>query len=107
MKTYSNGMKATETSRKQISVIYAKAKSGELKIERWLMNVLYDHADYYNFDNNGTVEYEERSFVKPLVEAVFNGKIDEAQAMIDGYTSKINENYSSKFVKNANRNLVA
>lgn len=35
MKNY-GAMKATEFTRKQIGVIYSKAKKGELKIEKWL-----------------------------------------------------------------------
>lgn len=106
MKAYANGMKATDTSRKQVSVIFAKAKCGELKVENWVISLLYKHAEFYNFDHNGSVELEERTFVKPLVDAVFGGRIEDAQSIIDDFTENLEKNYSTKFVRNADRNLV-
>ena len=46
MKNY-GANKATEFSKKQISVIYGMAKRVELKVEKWVMSDLYDLADYY------------------------------------------------------------
>ena len=51
--------KATEFSAKQISVIYRKAKNGELNVEKWVINRLYELAEYYNYDSNGSVSDEE------------------------------------------------
>lgn len=49
MKQY-GAMKATEFSRKQIGVIFAKAKAGELKVEKFVMSDFYTMADYYDYD---------------------------------------------------------
>ena len=38
--------KSTEFTRKQINVLYGKAKSGELKVEKWVMKEFYDLAEY-------------------------------------------------------------
>ena len=69
MKEY-GANKATEFSKKQISVIYSKAKNGELKVEKWYMSRLYDLAEYYGYDYNRSVEFEERSILK-IIESVF------------------------------------
>lgn len=97
---------ATEATRKQIGVVYAKAKKGELNIERWLMSKLYEHADYYGYDDNRSVEREETVFVKPLLDAVFNGDLEKAQTLIDNRQSEIEKLYSRKFVANADKSLV-
>lgn len=47
---------ATEFSKKQISVIYGKAKAGQLKIEKWLISRFYDLADFYGIDWNRGIE---------------------------------------------------
>lgn len=60
MKTYGNGMKTTEFTKKQINVIYSMAKQDKLKVEKWYINNLYSLADYYNYDSNGSTELEER-----------------------------------------------
>lgn len=78
-------MKATQFTRKQINVIYAKAKSGELKVEKWVMNEFYELVDYYNYDFNGSVAEREGKILN-ILEKVFAGDIKEAQARIDRYT---------------------
>lgn len=86
MKNY-GANKATEYSRKQIGVIFAKAKNGELKIEKWVISDLYNSADYYGFDDNGAMaDYEQR--VKQIIEAVFANEIEEAQELIDALTER-------------------
>lgn len=105
MKQY-GANKATEFSRKQISAIYSKAKSGELKVEKWIMNRLYDLADYYGYDDNRSVE---RSEVKVLeiLDAVFGGDLAKAQELIDSFTESEYNDLGIKAQKSANREMVA
>ena len=105
MKNY-GANKATEFSKKQISVIYGMAKRGELKVEKWVISDLYDLADYYGYDDNGTVEYAERE-VKSILESVFAGDVESAQTKIDAYTEKHFNLLSIKYQKKANRDFVA
>jgi hypothetical protein len=106
MKTYGNGMKATEFSKKQISVIYSKAKSGELKVEKWVIGEFYDLADYYNYDDGRSVERAELSILK-ILDAVFGGDMAAAQKLIDAYTDAAFALKGIKAQKKANRELVA
>lgn len=73
---------ATEFSKKQIGVVYAAAKRGDLKVEKWYMSRLYDLADYYGHDDNRSVEFEER-FILNILDAVFSGDYETAQKMIE------------------------
>lgn len=106
MKYYGNGMKATEFTRKQINVIFAKAKKGDLKVEKWYIGHLYDMADFYSYDENGSAEKEE-SIIKVLLDAVFAGRIEEAQQIISSETDRRFDLLSNKNQKAANRALVA
>ena len=80
MKLY-GAFKATEFTKKQINVVFAKAKSGDLKIEKWFMGELYSLADYYGYDDNRSVESSERE-VKEILEAVFSNDLTKAQELI-------------------------
>lgn len=74
--------KATEFTAKQISVVYGKAKRGDLKVEKWFISELYDLADYYGRDDNRSVERME-SEVQAILEAVFGNDLKKAQNLID------------------------
>ncbi len=105
MKRY--GMnKATEFTAKQISVIYGKAKRGELKVEKWYMKNLYDLADYYGYDYNGSVEFAER-YVLNILDKVFNGDLVEAQKLIDLHQEQEFMCLSAKYKEKADKQLVA
>ena len=104
MKAYGNN-KATEFSKKQIGVIYRLAKSGELKVERFVMTNLYDMADYYGYDDNHSVEREE-SKILAILELVFSKDLEAAQAAIDEYTEWLYNSLSAKYQRAANRELV-
>lgn len=106
MKTYGNGKKATEFSKKQIGVIYGKAKKGELRVQRFVMSDLYDLADYYDYDDNGSVEFAERQ-IRVILDEVFAGNLERAQELIDGYTETLFSQLGLKAQKRANRELVA
>ncbi len=96
--------KATEFSKKQISVIYAKAKSGDLKVEKWMMSKLYDLADFYGTDDNGSVEFEER-FVLNILRSVFDGDLEDAQERINSTADIFFNNYTDKFQKTLDRTV--
>lgn len=105
MKAY-GANKATEFSRKQISVIYMKAKTGELKVEKWVIGEFYDLAEYYGYDDNNAVASMESKILN-ILNAVFAGEMDKAQELIDQYTADGFQSMSTKAQKKANRTLVA
>lgn len=101
MKQY--GMnKATEFTRKQIGVVYSKAKSGELKIEKWVMSELYNLADYYAPDSNGGVEFQER-FVLNILRSVFENNLEEAQAYVEQFADYTFKCYTESYQQKLDR----
>ena len=104
MKQY-GANKATEFSKKQIGVIFAKAKKGELKVENFVMKNFYFLADYYGYDDNGSVRDAETD-VKKILEKVFDNKLEEAQILIDEYTEKHYSRLGINAQKEADRTLV-
>lgn len=104
MKTY-GARKATEFTKKQIGVIYRMAKAGDLKVEQWIMTELYDLADYYGYDDNGSVAASETKILE-ILEKVFAGKTEEAQALINQYTANTLELISRKRRDTINRNYI-
>ena len=105
MKSY-GAKKSTEFSKKQISVIFAKAKNGELNVEKWIMSDFYDLADYYGYDDNGSVEQAERDILA-ILEAVFSKDNEKAQELIDNYTKRTWKLISRKRQNAADRSFVA
>lgn len=105
MKAY--GMnKATEFTKKQISVIYGMAKKAELKVEKWVISEMYDLADYYGYDDNCSVELAERQILN-ILNDVFAGNKADAQAKIDSYTEENFKLMNKKAQAKANRSFVA
>lgn len=104
MKQY-GAMKATEFSKKQIGVIFAMAKKGDLKVEKFVMSDLYSMADYYDYDYNGTAERAERD-IKDILNAVFEKDTDKAQKLIDEYTEHLYNSLGVKAQKAADREIV-
>lgn len=94
MKQYGS-CKATEFTKKQINVVYGKAKSGDLKVEKWFINELYNLADYYGYDDNRTVECDER-VVKEILKAVFENDNEKAQTLINETADDWYESYGRK-----------
>lgn len=101
MKQY-GANKATEFTRKQVNVVFAKAKSGTLKIEKWFVNELYVLADYYGYDDKCEVERSERQ-VKQILEAVFDNDIEKAQSLINEAEDDWFNSYSRKTQAKCNR----
>ena len=81
MKHY-GAYKATTFTKKQINVIFAKAKRGELKVEKWFMSDMYEMADYYGYDFNGNAEQFNDEILN-LLDSVFAGNLEKAQQTID------------------------
>lgn len=97
--------KATEFSRKQINVIFALAKSKQLKVEKWVISDFYDLADFYGMDFNGSIEYHER-YILNILNSVFDKKYEEAQARIDRCTEAFFNAYTKKAQLALNREYV-
>ncbi|MCD8201971.1 MAG: hypothetical protein LUD47_07895 [Clostridia bacterium] len=77
----------TDVTRRQVNVIYAKVKAGELRAEKWVLNQMYKVADWcdygrvdmYTFDRVRNAENE----IRKVLGAIFGGKKREAQVMLD------------------------
>lgn len=104
MKSY-GAMKATEFTKKQINVIFKMAKNGELKVQKFVINDMYNLADFYGYDDNKNAERSEAKIVKVL-DNVFDGNFAKAQELIDDYTEWLFGNLSVKYQNNADRTLV-
>ena len=96
--------KATEFSKGQISVIYGKAKRGELKVEKWFMQELYNLADYFGYDDNHSVEQSE-SAVNDILEAVFANDNEKAQTLITSTADKWYSLYGKKTQAKCDRKI--
>lgn len=105
MKTYSNGMKATEFTTKQIGVIYHLAKQGKLSVEKWYMPHLYDMAKFYNCDFNKSAELEENCILS-IIDSVLLNDLESAQENIDNETEKLYNQLSIKKQNKCNRCFV-
>jgi hypothetical protein len=97
---------ATEFTKKQIGVIYRMAKAGDLKVEQWIMNQLYNLADFYGYDDNRSVAEEEVKVLQ-ILDKVFANETAEAQELINEYTDWLFDHISAKRQAQVNRNLVA
>ena len=97
MKVY-GARKATEFTKKQIGVIFSKAKNGELIVEKFAMRRMYDLADYYGYDDNRSVEDDECTIMS-ILNDIFEGNMDEAQEKINDYAEKLYRLSSNKIRK--------
>lgn len=98
--------KSTEFTKKQVNVIFAKAKSGVLKVEKWFITELYTLADYYGYDDNGSVSASERQ-VLDILEAVFANDNETAQKLIDEVATDWYNHYSTKNQGKCDRTILA
>ncbi len=69
-------------TRKQIDVIFSKAKAGELNVEKWMMNSLYRMTEM------GSLPYTTYVEIKHMLDDVFSGNISNAQRLIDEMTEE-------------------
>lgn len=97
--------KATEFTRKQIGVIFAAAKRGDLKVEKWVISEFYNLSEYYGYDDNRSVEASEAKILK-ILDAVFAKDMESAQSLIDEYTEKEFSLLSRKNQQNADREIL-
>lgn len=69
-------------TRKQIDIIFSKAKAGELNVEKWMMNSLYRMTEM------GSLPYTTYVEIKHMLDDVFSGNISNAQRLIDEMTEE-------------------
>jgi len=105
MKAY-GANKATEFTKKQIGVIFANVKNGNLKVEKWVMSRMYDLAEYYGYDDNHSVA-EEESDILNILQAVFEKNMEKAQKLINEYTEDIFSRLSRRNQQKCNHAVVA
>lgn len=96
---------ATDFTKKQINVIFKNAKEGNIKVEKWMMNRMYELADFYGADDNGSVTRSEQR-IKHILDLVFDRDFETAQTKIDGFTDQEFESYSPKYQAKFDRNYV-
>ena len=85
-------------TRKQIDVIFSKAKAGELNVEKWMMKTLYGLSDMKDLPYTTYVE------IKHILDDVFSGNISNAQRLINEMTE---EEYKKVYKYNElDRNMV-
>lgn len=96
--------KSTDFTKKQINVIFAKAKAGALKVEKWFMSELYILADFFGYDDNRSMEMSERE-VLSILDAVFANDAALAQRLIDETATKWYDAYSFKNQAKCDRTL--
>ncbi len=97
--------KITEFTKKQIGVLYRLAKNKDLKIEKWVMEDFYNLADYYGYDDNGSVEKSERKILL-ILDNVFSNDLEAAQERIDNYTKTTFETLTRAKQQDADRNYI-
>lgn len=69
-------------TRKQIDVIFSKAKTGELNVEKWMMKTLYQVTE------TGSLPYTTYVEIKHILDDIFSGNISNAQRLIDEMTEE-------------------
>lgn len=91
-------------TRKQANVIFACAKAGKLKIERWQMSSIYNLvSDDCTIDWNGNTS-RECEVVRDILDCVFADDYKQAQARIASYYNLAD--YGKSFRNKADRRLV-
>lgn len=93
-------------TRKQANVIFACAKSGKIKLERWQMSSIYNLADKSDdviIDWNGSIR-QERETVRDILDNIFAGDFEKAQARIDKFYNLAD--YGKSFRDRADRSLI-
>lgn len=104
MKQYGKNQ-ATEFTKKQIGVIYYAAKAGDLKVEKWLTSYMYDLADFYGVDWNGSVAKEEQA-VLHILSDVFAKNFASAQERLDSFSQSLQNCFTEKKRRGLDRRLV-
>lgn len=96
--------KTTEFGKKDIGLIYKKAKNGVLRVEKWFISALYDLAEFYGTDSNRNVEDRETKVLK-IITAVQNDKDEEAQKRIIAMANNMFESYGRKKQQKCDRTI--
>lgn len=71
-------------TRKQVNVIYAASKRGDLKVSRDTFSELYDVTELYAKEMNDE-ERETVAFGQLVVDLIFKSELESAQDIIDRY----------------------
>ena len=87
MKTYSNGMKATEFNMTQIEEL-----SQKINLERWFFNHLEKMAKFYGYDDSKSVERDEALILRAINEE----NMIEAQKMMNRLAEQTISSYGLK-----------
>jgi len=94
-------------TRKMANVIFACAKAGKIKLERWQMSSIYNLADKssddYIIDWNGNTS-KEVDAVREILNCVFSGDFEKAQAKINKAFDLAD--YGKSFRNKADRRLI-
>ena len=94
-------------TRKMANVIFACAKSGKIQIEKWQMSAIYNLADKssndYIIDWNGSINKEVET-VRDILDCVFAGDYQKAQAKINAYYNLAD--YGKSFRNKADHRLI-
>ena len=104
MKQYGQN-KATEFTKKQIGVVYHAAKNGDLSIEKWVMSYMYDLADFYGVDWNGSVAKEEQAVLQILSD-VFEKNFSGAQEKINNFSQAVLDCFTEKKRRSLDHRMV-
>lgn len=96
--------KTTEFTRKQINVLYFKAKKGELNIEKWMISKLYDLSEYCGYDDNKSIEQDERTILN-ILDLMFANDLANAQELINDFTESYFNRLSKKNQIKCDRNF--
>lgn len=75
-----------QLTRKQAGVIFGASKRGEIKISKNFIAKMYEVADFYGYDDNGTKQLLNDGF-KAIVDTFFNDRAN-TQTEIDKFVSR-------------------
>lgn len=73
-------------TRKQAGVIYRAVKEGKIEMEKAAVSKLYDWADDFGIDYNGSVNRIMQD-VHIAIDAIFAGDYEKAQAHVNAFAA--------------------
>lgn len=93
-------------TRKQVNVVYANAKKGNIRVEKWMISQMYELADETEqiIDWNGSIG-SKLDKCRMILDAIFANDYEKAQRIID-WAFDINL-YGRKTVERIDRTVIA
>ena len=73
-------------TRKQAGVIYRAVKEGKIEMEKPAISKLYDWADDFGIDYNGSINRIMHE-VHIAIDAIFEGDYEKAQAYVNAFAA--------------------